>query len=300
MIGLASLFKTASLRSGGGQVARQLGGTLVESDTRDANRRRLRNVVEEIALASGVPVPEIYVLEQESGINAFAAGFTPSDAAVAVTRGALEKLDRNELQGVIAHEFSHILNGDMRINIRLMGALFGILLLAMIGRRVLIHSHFAGRSRDKNGAVVLLIAFGLMAVGYMGLFFGRWIKAAVSRQREYLADASAVQFTRDPESIGGALKKIAVYSEASYLDADYGRNQPHAVRRRPENDDVFHPSAVGTANQPGRPRFQPEDLDRLAARIQRDHLQARREETTAPQVESVQTGKAVDSMRADR
>ena len=198
VIGLASLFKTASLRSGGGQVARQLGGTLVESDTRDAKRRRLRNVVEEIALASGVPVPEIYVLEQESGINAFAAGFTPSDAAVAVTRGALEKLDRNELQGVIAHEFSHILNGDMRINIRLMGALFGILLLAIIGRRVLIHSHFAGRSRDKNGAAVLLIAFGLMAVGYIGLFFGRWIKAAVSRQREYLADASAVQFTRDP------------------------------------------------------------------------------------------------------
>ena len=132
VIGLASLFKTASLRSGGGQVARQLGGTLVGSDTRDTKRRRLRNVVEEIALASGVPVPEIYVLEQESGINAFAAGYTPSDAAVAVTRGALEKLNRNELQGVIAHEFSHILNGDMRINIRLMGSLFGILLLALI------------------------------------------------------------------------------------------------------------------------------------------------------------------------
>ncbi len=221
VIGLASLFKTASLRSGGGQVARQLGGTLVESDPRDRKRRRLRNVVEEIALASGVPVPEIYVLEQESGINAFAAGYSPSDAAVAVTRGALEKLSRNELQGVIAHEFSHILNGDMRINIRLMGALFGILLLALIGRRVLIHSHLAGRgSRNKNGAAILLIAFGLTAIGYIGLFFGRWIKAAVSRQREYLADASAVQFTRDPDSIGGALKKIAVYSESSYLNAD--------------------------------------------------------------------------------
>ena len=176
VIGLASLFKSASLRGGGGKVARELGGTLVESDTRDTKRRRLRNVVEEIALASGVPVPEIYVLEQEAGINAFAAGYTPADAAVAVTRGALEKLRRDELQGVIAHEFSHILNGDMRINIRLMGTLFGILLLALIGRRVLIHSHFAGRSsRDKNGAVVLLIAFGLMAVGYVGMFFGRWI-----------------------------------------------------------------------------------------------------------------------------
>jgi Zn-dependent protease with chaperone function len=278
VIGLASLFKTASLRSGGGQVARQLGGTLVESDTRDARRRRLRNIVEEIALASGVPVPEIYVLEQESGINAFAAGFTPSDAAVAVTRGALEKLSRNELQGVIAHEFSHILNGDMRINIRLMGALFGILLLALIGRRVLIHSHLAGRSsRDKNGAIVLLIAFGLMAIGYIGLFFGRWIKAAVSRQREYLADASAVQFTRDPDSIGGALKKIAVYSEASYLNADSeevshmlfgdGRKMMLFSTHPPLNERIARVD----------PGFRPEELDRLAAQIMRDEVRAAEE-----------------------
>ena len=275
VIGLASLFKTASLRSGGGQVARQLGGTLVESDTRDAKRRRLRNVVEEIALASGVPVPEIYVLEQESGINAFAAGFTPSDAAVAVTRGALEKLDRNELQGVIAHEFSHILNGDMRINIRLMGALFGILLLAIIGRRVLIHSHFAGRSRDKNGAAVLLIAFGLMAVGYIGLFFGRWIKAAVSRQREYLADASAVQFTRDPGSIGGALKKIAVYSEASYLDVD-SEEVSHMLFGDGQKMMLFstHPPLQDRIRRVD-PGFQPEELDRLAAKIRREHEHAR-------------------------
>ncbi len=278
VIGLASLFKTASLRSGGGQVARQLGGTLVEADTRDVNRRRLRNVVEEIALASGVPVPEIYILEQESGINAFAAGYTPSDAAVAVTRGALEKLGRSELQGVIAHEFSHILNGDMRINIRLMGTLFGILLLALIGRRVLIHSNLAGRSRDKNGAIVLLLAFGLMAVGYIGLFFGRWIKAAVSRQREYLADASAVQFTRDPESIGGALKKIAVYSDASYLNADTeeishmlfgdGRKMLMFSTHPPLNERIRRVD----------PGFQPEDLDRLAARIQHDRIRARERE----------------------
>jgi Zn-dependent protease with chaperone function len=275
VIGLASLFKTASLRSGGGQVARQLGGTLVESDTRDANRRRLRNVVEEIALASGVPVPEIYVLEQESGINAFAAGFTPADAAVAVTRGALEKLDRNELQGVIAHEFSHILNGDMRINIRLMGTLFGILLLALIGRRVLIHSHLAGRSRDKNGAVVLALAFGLMAVGYVGLFFGRWIKAAVSRQREYLADASAVQFTRDPGGIGGALKKIAVYSDASYLTAD-SEEISHMLFGDGRKMMMFstHP-AINDRISRVEPNFQPEELERLAAKIQRDQLRAR-------------------------
>jgi Zn-dependent protease with chaperone function len=265
VIGLASLFRITTLRSGGGQVARQLGGTLVDSDPRDANRRRLRNVVEEIALASGVPVPEIYVLEQESGINAFAAGYSPSDAAVAVTRGAMEKLDRNELQGVIAHEFSHILNGDMRINIRLMGALFGILLLALIGRRVLIHARF-GRS-DKNGAAVVLVAFGLMAIGYIGLFFGRWIKAALSRQREYLADASAVQFTRDPNGIGGALKKIAVYSDASYLNADTeevshmlfgsGRSMSLLSTHPPLNDRIARVD----------PDFRPEELERLAASI---------------------------------
>jgi Zn-dependent protease with chaperone function len=275
VIGLASLFKSASLRGGGGKVARELGGTLVESDTRDTKRRRLRNVVEEIALASGVPVPEIYVLEQEAGINAFAAGYTPADAAVAVTRGALEKLRRDELQGVIAHEFSHILNGDMRINIRLMGTLFGILLLALIGRRVLIHSHFAGRSsRDKNGAVVLLIAFGLMAVGYVGMFFGRWIKAAVSRQREYLADASAVQFTRDPDGISGALKKIAVYSDGSFLNADT-EEVSHMLFGDGQKMMMFstHPPLNERIRRID-PTFSPEDLDRLAAEIQRDRIKA--------------------------
>lgn len=277
VIFVASLFKTASLKAGGGQVARQLGGTLVEPRSSDPLKRRLYNVVEEIALASGVPVPEVYVLDQESGINAFAAGFSPSDAAVAVTRGTLEKLSRSELQGVIAHEFSHILNGDMRINIRLMGALFGILLLALIGRRVLLHSHLAGRSsRDRNGAVVLLIAFGLMAVGYIGLFFGRWIKAAVSRQREYLADASAVQFTRDPDGIGGALKKIAVYSDASYLQIDT-EEVSHMLFGDGRKMRLFstHPplnERIGRVD----PQFQPEDLDRLAAEIQRDALRARK------------------------
>jgi len=220
VIGLASLYRISSLRSGGGQVARELGGILVEAEPADPLRRRLRNVVEEIALASGVPVPEIYVLEKEAGINAFAAGFSPSDAAVAVTRGCLETLSREELQGVIAHEFSHILNGDMRLNIRLMGALFGILLLALIGRRVLLHSRHFGRSRDKEVLVVFLVAFGLLLVGYVGQFFGRWIKAAVSRQREYLADASAVQFTRDNQGIAGALKKIAVYSNGAHMVVD--------------------------------------------------------------------------------
>jgi len=296
VIGLASLFKITSLRSGGGQVARQLGGTLVDADPRDPNRRRLRNVVEEIALASGVPVPEIYVLEQESGINAFAAGYSPSDAAVAVTRGALEKLDRNELQGVIAHEFSHILNGDMRINIRLMGALFGILLLALIGRRVLVHARF-GRS-DKNGAAVVLVAFGLMAIGYIGLFFGRWIKAALSRQREYLADASAVQFTRDPDGIAGALKKIAVYSDASYLNTDteevshmlFGSGRPMALlsTHPPLNDRIARVD----------PDFRPEDLERLAASILAEQVrQRKRADADRRQAERKAPGAGFDAGR---
>ncbi|MEE4218739.1 MAG: M48 family metallopeptidase [Xanthomonadales bacterium] len=268
---LASLFKMAGLRAGGGHVARQLGGTQVDSTTGDPMKRRLYNVVEEIALASGVPVPEIYVLDQEAGINAFAAGYTPSDAAVAVTRGALEKLDRNELQGVIAHEFSHILNGDMRINIRLMGALFGILLLALIGRRILIHSSFVGRSsRSKGGGAIILIAIGLTAIGYIGLFFGRWIKAAVSRQREYLADASAVQFTRDPDSIGGALKKIAVYSESSYLDADT-EEISHMLFGDGRKMNFFstHPPLEARISRVD-PGFQPEELTRLAVKLQRE------------------------------
>ena len=135
----AYLFKVAQLGSGGAQVAQQMGGSRVSEDTQDFHLQRLRNVVEEVAIASGVPVPEIYVLEHEAGINAFAAGYSTADAAVAVTRGALDRLNREELQGVIAHEFSHILNGDMRLNIRLMGGLFGIMVLALIGRKILMH-----------------------------------------------------------------------------------------------------------------------------------------------------------------
>jgi len=281
VIALASLFKTVKLRSGGGQVARELGGSLLESDPRDPLRRRLRNVVEEIALASGVPVPEIYVLEREAGINAFAAGYTPADAAITVTRGTLEKLDRNELQGVIAHEFSHILNGDMRINIRLMGALFGVLLLALIGQRVFMHSRYIGRSRNKNGSAILLIALGLMVVGYVGLFFGRWIKAAVSRQREYLADASAVQFTREPEGIGGALKKIAAYSEGSYLTAD-SEEISHMLFGDGRRMLLFatHPPLVERIRRID-PGFRAEDLDSLAARLARRETQQSREPAAA-------------------
>ena len=222
-----SLYKTAALSSGGAVVAESLGGRLINHETRDPNERKVLNVVEEMAIASGTPVPPVYLLENEEGINAFAAGFTPSDAAIGVTRGTINLLDREELQGVIAHEFSHILHGDMRLNIRLIGILHGILMIAMIGYFILRSG--GGRSRSKeNGAPVLLIGLGLMAVGYAGTFFGNLIKASVSREREFLADASAVQFTRNPGGISGALKKIGGYSNGSALNAADAPTMSHA------------------------------------------------------------------------
>ncbi len=179
------------------------------------------NVVEEMAIAAGTPVPPVYLLENEEGINAFAAGHSPNDAVVGVTRGCVQTLSRDELQGVIAHEFSHILNGDMRLNLRLMGVLFGILLIGLTGY-ILLRSTSSYRVRvndrddDRGGRNVLpLIGLALYVIGYVGVFFANLIKAAVSRQREFLADASAVQFTRNPDGIAGALKKIGALSAGS-------------------------------------------------------------------------------------
>ncbi|ROO61100.1 Zn-dependent protease with chaperone function [Micromonospora sp. Llam0] len=220
VIGLAALVRTVALRGGGGRVARDLGGVPVPPDTTDPQLRRLRNVVEEIAIASSVPVPEIYLLPREEGINAFAAGWSTSDAAIAVTRGTLERLNRDELQGVIAHEFSHVVNGDMRLNIRLMGLLFGILFLAVIGRGLLRTGFVSGgrsRSDNRGGNPLPLIGLAMVAAGYVGVLVGRLIKASVSRQREYLADASAVQFTRQTAGLAGALKKIAGLPAGSKL-----------------------------------------------------------------------------------
>ncbi len=228
----SSLYKTSVLSAGGGRVAVDMGGTLVPTDVQDPLRRRLRNVVEEMAIASGVPVPEIYVLEEEQGINAFAAGFSPSDAAVAVTRGTLEVLDRDELQGVIAHEFSHILNGDMKLNVRLMGVLFGIMVLGLIGRLIVrggYHTSIISSRRDRGAPVVLVVGIGLVVLGGIGVFFARLIKASVSRQREYLADASAVQFTRQSEGIANALKKIGGYSEGSKISASDPEEVSHML-----------------------------------------------------------------------
>lgn len=209
------LFKTLSLRQGGSAVAAAVGAIPVDPTTTDPQLRRYVNIVEEMALASGVPAPRLFVMPREPGINAFAAGFTPADAAIAVTGGALAQLNRDELQGVIGHEFSHILNGDMRLNIRLIGLLAGILLIGMIGLRTL---QFGGRGSDSKGALPFIaFAFALMVLGFVGVFFANVIKAAVSRQREWLADASAVQFTRQTDGLEGALKKIGGIPTGSRL-----------------------------------------------------------------------------------
>nr|WP_298144510.1 M48 family metallopeptidase [uncultured Pseudomonas sp.] len=220
VVSLGSLYKSMQLSRGGKVVAQRLGGRLINLEPQTFEERRLLNVVEEMALAAGTPVPAVYVLDELS-INAFAAGLTPQDAVIGITRGAIELLSRDELQGVIAHEFSHIFHGDMRLNTRLVAVLHGILLLGLIGGFVL--RSFSGRSsrssRDNSGLVVLAIGGTLLVLGYAGTFFGNLIKAAVSRQREFLADAAAVQYTRNPDSIGGALKKIGGFPLGSQIQA---------------------------------------------------------------------------------
>src|SRR5262245_47604093 len=217
VVGGASAFKVAQLASGGQAVALMVGGREVPRTTRDAREQRLLNVVEEMAIAAGVPVPPVYILE-EPGINAFAAGYAPGDAVVAVSEGCLKYLTRDELQGVVAHEFSHILNGDMRLNIRLIGLIFGIMALTLVGRILMLSSgRRSSSNRKDSGGGLVLVGLGLFVLGLVGAFFGRLIQAAVSRQREYLADASAVQFTRNPDGITGALKKIGGLKEGSRI-----------------------------------------------------------------------------------
>jgi Zn-dependent protease with chaperone function len=219
VISLGSVFKTLSLARGGRAVAELLDGRLVNPNSTDAHERKLLNVVEEMAIASGVPVPQVYVMDGEAGINAFAAGHSASDAAISVTRGCMTMLSRDELQGVVAHEFSHLLNGDMKLNLRLMGLIFGILCLTVVGRILI-------RTRGKKNPLPLL-GLALIIVGWVGVLFGRLIQAAVSRQREFLADASAVQFTRNPSGLAGALKKIGGIEGGSELQSDRAEEASH-------------------------------------------------------------------------
>ena len=232
IICLAGLFRKSQLSGGGSSIASMMGGRLVNMATTDPDEQKLMNVVEEMAIASSVPMPEVYVMDGEKGINAFAAGSTVDDAVIGVTDGCMRRLQRDELQGVIAHEFSHILNQDMRLNFHLVAVVFGLLVLALLGRLMMeIGFNSSGRrsSKEGGGAGVLIGISGaaIMASGYLGVFMGNLIKSAVSRQREYLADSSAVQFTRNPEGLSGALKKIGALSSASRLVSPHADEASH-------------------------------------------------------------------------
>jgi Zn-dependent protease with chaperone function/tellurite resistance protein len=223
-----TLYKISEVSGGGGAVAKMLGGRALNANTQDEHERKLLNVVEEMSIASGTPVPEVYVLEREESINAFAAGHTTNDAAIGVTRGCMRLLNRDELQGVIGHEFSHILNGDMRLNVRLIGIVHGILCLAILGRILLRTGGSSSSSGNRKGGNPLpIIGLALLLTGWIGVFFGRLIKSAVSRQREFLADAAAVQFTRNPGGLSGALKKIGGYTFGSRLLTPHAEEGSH-------------------------------------------------------------------------
>jgi len=225
----SSLCKISQLSGGGSTVAEMLGGRPIDAHTTDLNEKKLLNVVEEMAIASGTPVPRLYLLPDEDGINAFAAGHTTGDMVICTTHGALKYLTRDELQGVIGHEFSHILNGDMRLNLRLMGIVFGILSLTILGRILL-------QTRGRKNPLPL---FGLLllVVGAIGVFFAKLIKSAVSRQREFLADAASVQFTRNPEGLAGALKKVG--SSGSRIDDPNAEDASHFFFANGLTESVF-------------------------------------------------------------
>jgi Zn-dependent protease with chaperone function len=231
MIVVASLYHMVRLREGGEAIARLVGAQRVEPATRDPLERRLLNVVEEMAIAAGTRVPAVFVMQQETGINAFAAGYDVSNSVVAVTRGALQTLNRDELQGVVGHEFSHIVNGDMWLNIRMMGVLGGIVFIGAIGQFVMrTQSESSSNSRsskDSGSGGVFVFGLALMVIGYVGLFFARLIKASVSRQREFLADASSVQFTRNPAGIAGALDQIRASSGGTLVANRYAEDMSH-------------------------------------------------------------------------
>ncbi len=216
-----SWIESLQLRRGGAQVAQMVGGceVLVPGDGLE---QRLRNIVQEMAIASGLKPPRVFVLPRDDSINAFAAGWEQHDSVIAVTRGAIERLTRDELQGVVAHEFSHILHGDARLNMRLIGHVWGLQLLFMLGRDLFDMTDARGRR-----SVFVLLGLALMGVGSIGWLAGRLLKAAVSRQREFLADAAAVQFTRLPGGIGGALRKIA------------GQHSPESPRVRSSRAEVI-------------------------------------------------------------
>lgn len=289
-----TLFRISQLRSGGSAVAEMLGGRKAEPSSNNAGERRLINIVEEMSIASGLPVPDIYILDHEENINAFAAGFGTDDAAVGVTRGAIDQLSRDELQGVIAHEFSHIFNGDMRLNIRLISILNGILLLHIMGMILMRGSLLSGgRMRSSGGRggggggqaaiAMILLGVALIVIGYIGMLFGRMIQAAVSRQREYLADAAAVQYTRNPDGIAGALEKIGQTSKGGKIEDGHAMELSHlffASSFHTSFDKLLatHPPLKDriAAIRPGSDPEQIRKKERIDKRLEKDRLERKK------------------------
>ncbi len=226
---LVVVFKWAQLAAGGKAVAESMGGTRIIPQTEDDAEKRCLNVVEEMALAAGLPVPPVYLMAGERGINAFAAGISPSDAVIGVTQGSLDRFNREQLQGVVAHEFSHILNGDMRLNIRLAALLKGITFIGDIGEAIVRggRRRHGYSSRNRMPAQALAIGLALWVIGWLGGLFAGFIKAAISRQKEYLADASAVQFTRNPQGVADALKVIGGHVPGSFVVASRANELSH-------------------------------------------------------------------------
>ncbi len=263
IVAAGSGLKSMQLAAGGSTVARLMGADRVDPNTRDPLRKRLVNVVEEMAIASGVPVPAVYVMEGERGLNAFAAGFSPADSCVTVTQGALETFDREELQGVIGHEFSHILNGDMRLNMRLLAMVAGLFALTTVGRLLM-----RGGSRSRKGGGLVVMGLAMFVLGGIGMLLGRMIQAAISRQREYLADASAVQFTRDPRGLRDALVKIGAREGGGRVATDEAHEVAHMLFASGFSETFATHPPIGDRIRALDPAFGPDEFERVAKELE--------------------------------
>jgi len=234
---LVSWSKKSELSHGGKVVARKLGGKLLSSGTDDVQAIRLLNIVEEMAIASGLPVPQTYLIPEDS-INAFAAGTNINNAVIGITSGALQHLNRDELQGVIAHEFSHILNSDMRLNIQLIAILHGLIIIGLMGD--ILYESGRRNKLEKGASGAMLFGSLIMLIGFIGTFFGKLIKASINRQREFLADASAVQFTRNPNGISTALKKIGALKQKSKISHANAQEFSHMFFAKSSSKSIFN------------------------------------------------------------
>ncbi len=228
---LGTVIKMLQISSGGLSIAKMVNARSLEEGPQSLEEQRFQNVVEEMAIASGTPVPQLFIMDDES-INAFVAGTKPEDTVMVVTTGALQALNRDELQAVVGHEFSHIFNGDMKISLKLMGVLGGILIIGKIGHMILRARWYSSGSRSSNQkgnglAFILIAGIGLLVVGYVGLFFGRMMKAAVSRQRELLADACSVQFTRNPHGLASAFRVMQAHEQGTHLKTKHVEDISH-------------------------------------------------------------------------